>query len=198
MILRTLAISAFLFATCGCAPRGGPSIVAPAAQPAASGAFAGATSIGRYRFTRAEVLSSGSRDSIFRYTDGTAARVSVFRYDIPPDVKIGADSQSWTAREGPKFEQLQSVLVKQGRIESFLTAFTDTKELDIGGVTVLEHSTAIAVRVRGRLHMDFQYLYLVGGRFLKVRGTFPGESWRTSAIPNFSREVARLAHATSR
>jgi hypothetical protein len=173
-------------------------MVAPTAPPAANETSAGATSIGRYRFKVAEVSSSGSRDSIFRYTDGTDAIVSVFRYDVPPDVKIGPDSQSWTAREGGKFEQVQSILLQQGRIENFRTAFADTSDLDIGGVTVTEHSTAIAVRAGGRVRMDFQYLYLVGGRFLKVRGTFPGDSWRTSEIADFSREVARRTHATSR
>jgi hypothetical protein len=46
--------------------------------------------------------------------------------------------------------------------------------------------------------MDFQYLYLIDGRFLKVRATFPGELWKTGEMPNFAREVAGRAHRASR
>lgn len=191
MMRYTISVLAALVGA-ACAPVTGARSSAPASTTEGS-----ATRIGRYELTRSELLGSTTRDSIYRYTDGTKSTISVIRYDVSEGAKIGVDSQAWTAREGEKFELVQSALVEQGRIESFRTAFSNTQELVVDGTVLREHSIAIAVRARGSVYMDFQYLYLVGGRFLKVRGTFPGESWKTSEIPNFAREIARRVHRSA-
>jgi hypothetical protein len=186
-----LALSALVCIACA------PTAVRPTVTPSAT-SEAGIAAIGRYRLTHSQLLPETSRDSIFRYSDGTASIVSVFRYDVPEDVKVVVDSQAWIAREGEKFAQVQDAFVEQGKIESYRVAFSGTNELAVDGAVLGEHSIAIAVKARGAVRMDFQYLYLIDGRFLKVRATFPGELWKTGEMPNFAREVARRAHRASK
>jgi hypothetical protein len=194
MIRRSLlAPLAIALLAAGCQARGIERTAAPAPDPSA-----GSEAVGKYRLSGAEALSSGEGDSLFRFSDGTAAYLTVFRYAVPEEVKVGPDSQAWTAREGAKFEAIQPILVQQGRIETYRTAFNNTREVDLDGVRVLESAIAIGVRANGNVRMDFQYLYLVHGRFLKVRGTFPGQTWQTSDIANFSREIARRAQRAPR
>jgi hypothetical protein len=186
-----LALSALV--CIACAPRPVRNTVTPAAP-----SEVGIAMIGRYRLARSDLLPETSRDSIYRYSDGTASIVSVFRYDVPEDVKVVADSQAWIAREGEKFAQVQDAFVEQGKIESFRVVYSGMNELDMDGAVIGEHAIAIAVRARGAARMDFQYLYLVDGRFLKVRATFPGELWKAGEMPSFAREFARRAHRASR
>jgi len=42
--------------------------------------------------------------------------LTVFVYDVAPDVKVGADSQKWTPREGEKFKEVQEIQRSRGRI----------------------------------------------------------------------------------
>lgn len=183
-----------------------PSAAAPRANlsagtPAASGAsFVNAAGSvpaltepnGRYRFTQADVVPSTPGDSIYRFRDGTGANVSVIRYAMPPDVRVDADSQRWTAREGTKFADVQAILQQQGRIEAWRLAFEDTTRLTLSAAPpVLEHAIGIVVRSRGAERMDVQYLYFIHGRLLKIRGTVPIAAWPESELQAFAREAAR-------
>ncbi len=133
-----------------------------------------------------------------RTPNDSPATVSVIRYSVPNELKSSADSTIWTTVEGERFEEVQSVLMQQGRIEGFEKAYSTTTDVEVDDAVLREHAIAIAVRSRGVIRMDFQYLYTVKGRFLKVRGTFPGDSWKTSDFPEFAREVARRVYRASR
>ncbi len=208
-IFSLVALAAL--ASTACAPRtttrpAGPSasvvespVSAASTTNASSAASATSTTpVGRYRFTRGELIRSTRNDSIYRFTDGTPATVSVIRYDVPENVKVGADPQAWTTPEGERFEEVQSILLQQGRIQSFEKAFSTTSDVVVDNAVLREHAIAIAVRPSGTTRMDYQYLYVVGGRFLKVRGTFPGDSWKNSDFPEFAREVARRTYRAAR
>jgi hypothetical protein len=42
-----------------------------------------------------------------------------------------------------------------------------------------------------------QYLYLIGGKFVKVRATIPEPGWQQTQVPSFARELAlRMARGT--
>ena len=112
-------------------------------------------------------------------------------FAIPVDVQVGPDSQSWTVREGVKFRAVQPILVQRRMIDAYEPAFMKTDTLTIGGRVINEHATAIVTRSRGRVSVDFQYLYLVAGRFVKVRATVPSEGWQNTDIPVFARMMAR-------
>lgn len=128
---------------------------------------------------------------MYRFTDGSAAILTAIRYSIPQDVKIEADSQAWTTREGEKFERMQQILLGRRTIENYRTLLSHAQSVDLVDTRLLEHATVVSTRRHGTSTMEFQYLYLVGGRFLKVRGTFPGEQWQTSDFLAFARELAR-------
>ena len=116
----------------------------------------------------------------------------MFVYPIPIDVQIGTDSQSWTPREGKKFAEVQPLLVQRGMIGAYEVAFANTGELIAANRKITEHATAIAVRSRGQVAVEFQYVYLVAGRFLKIRATVPSDGWEKTDVPTFSRDMARL------
>lgn len=185
----------FVGVACGGKPQTAPTPTASASSASASRV---PTQLGRYRLTSRDGVEGAPNDSAYRYTDGSQTRVTVFVYDIPVDVQVGADSQSWTPREGKKFEEVQPLLVQRGMLGAYEVAFANTGEITAANHKITEHATAIAVRSHGRVAVDFQYLYLVAGRFLKIRATVPGDAWAKTDVPTFSREMARhLASADS-
>lgn len=179
----------------GCGGR--PLAVVTAPRTASAEALLPGLTVGRYRLTGAEPIEGAPLDSVYRFTDGTSATVSAFRYDVPADVREGRAREKWTEREGLKFEAIQPILVSQGRIESFRVAFSDLAFVAVETDSILEHSVAVAVRSDDEVWMDFQYLYLVCGRFLKLRGSFARDAWQQSEFPNFSRELMRVVRASS-
>ena len=182
-------------AACGPKPQTAP---APTLPNNPTGTSRIPAQLGRYRLTRRDGVEGAPNDSAYRYTDGSQTRVTVFVYAIPVDVQVGADSQSWTPREGRKFEAVQPLLVQRGMIGAYEVAFANTGEITAANRKITEHATAIAVRTRGQVAVDFQYLYLVAGHFLKVRATVPSDGWEKTDVPTFAREMARrLASADS-
>jgi hypothetical protein len=125
-MMRSSILASSALVCIACAPAAVRHTVTPAAT-----SEVGATMIGRYRLTRSQLLPETSRDSIYRYSDGTASIVSVFRYDVPDDVKVVADSQAWIAREGEKFAQVQDAFLEQRKIESFRVVSSGTNELAV-------------------------------------------------------------------
>ena len=193
MFLRHVALVC-LAATAACSsPASRPTPVpAPASAPRTGSGIP--AEIGRYRLTATEAIEPKG-DSLFRFSDGSPVRLTVFRYAVAPDVRVAADSQSWTSAEGMKFEAVQPYRVSAHQIDEYKVAFADTAILDFGDARVTEHSMAVAVKSRGTVMMDFQYLYLIRGRFLKVRATVPADDWMKAEIPGFARELARRVHS---
>jgi hypothetical protein len=193
---RSIPVALMLASTaCGPKPQTAP---APTQPPRPSTANRIPTQLGRYKLTRRDAVEGAPNDSAYRYTDGSATRVTVFVYAIPIDVQVGADSQSWTPREGEKFEEVQPLLVQRGMIGAYEVAFANTGEITAANRRITEHATAIAVRTHGQVAVDFQYVYLVAGRFLKIRATVPSDGWEKTDVPIFARDLARrLASADS-
>jgi len=191
MILRLLVSSTVVgvaMAACSHAVRTAPAPMHPADSSRTSRV---PMQVGRYRLTRRDWIRGTQNDSAYHFTDGSPARVTVFLYAIPADVQVGPDSQSWTAREGKKFEEVQPLLVQQGVMDMYRLAFANSEHITVGNRAIMEHATAIAVRRSGSVAVDFQYLYLVAGQFLKIRATVPSEGWERTDVPTFAREMAR-------
>lgn len=197
-MLRPNVLLLGLFTATACASRVSSSVAAPAVTPETRGRGAIPSQVGHYRLTRVEAVKYLPADTLYRFTDGSASILTVIRYSIPEDVKIDADSQVWTTREGEKFERIQQVLLGRGSIESYRTFLSHAQSVELADTRLMEHATVLATRRQGTSTMDFQYLYLVGGRFLKVRGTFFGEQWQTSEFPAFARELARRVSLASK
>jgi hypothetical protein len=195
---RALVLLPGLFATAACAARVSPEVAALAAPSPVLGSGAVPTQVGRFRLSKVEAIKFLPADTLYRFTDGSVANVSAVRYAIAPDVKAGSDSQAWTAREGEKFERIQQILLRQGRIESYRTYLSQAQRLNLGDAELIEHATVLTVQKVDAGTVEFAYVYLIGGRFLKVRGTFPGDQWQASDFPAFARELARQVRIASR
>jgi hypothetical protein len=154
--------------------------------------------VGDFALTERTAIAGSPNDSAFRFSDGSATRLSVIQYDVDEDVKIGPDSQKWIVGEGEKFQAVQEIRRNRGQIASYVVVFTDTTRLSVGDRERLEHSTGVSVRLRNdAVVVELQYLYLIGGKFVKVRATVPEQGWQQTEVPTFARELARhLARGT--
>lgn len=62
----------------------------------------------------------------------------------------------------------------------------------MAGQRILESRIVAPVRFRnGTVAVDMQFLYLIDGKFVKVRATIPAQDWQQSTVPSFSRALAR-------
>lgn len=170
-----------------------PSAVSPA--PTASVYARVPAQVGEFRLTERASVSGAPGDSLFRFRDSSRTNLTVFIYEIGADVRVEADSQLWTAREGGKFKEIQDIRVARGQIAEYVLAVSDTSRIGIGRYDILEHWMATPVRFpSGAIAVDMQFLYLVGGKFIKVRATIPEQGWEQTRVPSFARELAlRLA-----
>jgi hypothetical protein len=189
---RVLRLAVFASAI-GCA-----SAPAPAVPPApAVNLYARIPSeIGAFKLTERGIVRGLPTDSLFRFSDGSRTILTVIIYDVAADVKVDADSQKWTPREGEKFKLVQAIRRDRGQLSDFTLAFSDTTRFAVGARHVLEHAIAMPTRYpSGMITVEMQYLYLIGGKFLKVRATIPQQGWEETKVPSFARELAiRMAH----
>lgn len=171
---------------CGSGPRPDPGPL-----PAMTGPVM-PDSLRSFRLVGRRIL--GGTDSVWRYTDGRA-QVSVIRYAIDPDVKVGADSVAWLEREGEKFLRVQEILRAQGQIDRFEVRVA---KVDVGPKPPgHEYVAVVSNTSRGTQTVEIQYLYLIGGRWLKVRVTEPEDGATASGAPQFARTLAqRVARMT--
>src|SRR5262245_8852021 len=150
-----------------------------------------------FKLTAREAVSGAPADSAFPFSDGSPTILTVFVYGVAADVKVDADSQKWTSREGEKFKVAQEIQKSRGQIAKFSVAFSDTTRFAAGERSILEHRIAIPVRFpNGAVAVEFEYLYLVDGRFVKVRATVPEQDWQKTHVALFARALAtRMARA---
>ncbi len=186
----------------GCASAPAPApVTVPQPAPVVMSAPAGnlysriPAEIGAFKLTERAIVRGLPTDSLFRFSDGSRTILTVIIYDVGPEVKVDADSQKWTAREGELFKAVQDIRRSRGQIVAYALAFSDTTRFAVGERKILEHSIAMSTRYPdGAIDVDFQYLYLIGGKFVKVRATVPEQGWQQTKVPSFARELAlRLA-----
>lgn len=187
----TLVVAALAAVACS-SRAGGP----PTPRPAAGTLYERVPDrVGDFALTERAAVVGLPSDSVFRFSDGSATRLSVILYDAGADVKADPDPQTWTAGEGEKFRVVQEVRRRRGDIAGYVVAFTDTNSVAAGDGEIVEHSAAVPVRSRnGAVSVELQYLYLIDGKFVKVRATVPEQGWQRTKVPAFARELAgRLA-----
>jgi hypothetical protein len=189
---------ASLLATAACSPRGGQL---PSPHPAAvdeSRYHRVPDRVGDFVLTERSAIGGMPDDTIFRFRDGSAARVSVFVYDVGEDVMAEPDTLKWASLEAEKFEAVQELRRSRGEITAYVVSVSDTARIPAGDRQVLEHSLAVPVRSRDdRISIEFQYLYLIGRRFVKVRATVPEQGWEQTKVRSFARElVQHMARGT--
>ena len=148
-------------------------------------------SVGRFRLVETRPVNGLPTDTIYRFTDSTKINISVIRYAVPADVKIGSDSSVWLEREGAKFAAIQPILRQRDVIQAFEIKLQKTASVQLGSVPVAEHLSVVQTRARYGVFNELEYLYVIGGRFLKVRISEPETGATKSDSPMFARELAR-------
>ncbi len=189
---------AFIASVVGCASApGSPPAPAPSGAAHVPAATAGKlyanipAQLGAFRLTERTTIRGLPTDSLFRFSDGSRTILTVIVYDVAADVRSGSDPQQWTAREGEKFKAVQDVRLSRGNIRGYELAYADTIRFTADAREILEHATAVTVRFpNGDIAIDMQYLYLIGGKFVKVRATIPERGWQQTRVPSFARELA--------
>jgi len=191
--LLTLLTVASLAGGCKPAPITGATPPAPA-KPAEAWPYSRIPSeLGPFKLTERSVVRGAPSDSIFRFRDTTRTTLSVIVYDVSSDVKVDADSQKWTVREGEKFARVEEIQKQRGVLADYRVAESDSTRFTVDRLSILEHEIAVPARfANGQIAVEFQYLYLIAGRFLKVRATVPVDVWQTSEVPRFARALATL------
>ena len=188
-----LSLSLASLGACAAHPGTGRSSTAPSASaPTAIDAnvlgFVLPTTVRSYRLTESYPIEGHPQDRGFRYTDGSATRVSVFVYPADSAAAI-AEPRKVVAQEGPLFSESLPIGVRRGWYDAYNIAFAHADSLDVAGQLVFGHVTAAPTKRAGRVNVEFQYLYLVGTRFVKVRASVPAEGWQNTDIPLFAQEL---------
>lgn len=190
--LAILAVSVATLAACG--PKQNLTSGAAPSTPAAKSPDASArglvlpASVRRYRLTESYPVEGERDDRGFRYSDGSSTRVSVFVYRADSTAAL-AQPRQVVAQEGPLFSETLPIGVQRGWYEAYNIAFAHADSLDVDGQLVFGHVTAAGTRRAGQVQVEFQYLYLVGTRFVKTRASVPAETWQNTDVPLFAHEL---------
>lgn len=192
MYRRSVVIASGLLAglSIACSPKPAPSLLSPAGDQEMPANLHG------YRMTGSEPIPEGDGGGkLYRFSDGSAAYLTVFVYPIPDDVKQSTDSAQWVLIEGRKFLQVMPIQVQGGRYDAYETAFADPEPVPVEHDTIPGFVAAVVTRSRGVLSVQLEFLYLVHGQFLKIRATLPQDSWQQAPAPLFARDLAQMMYA---
>jgi hypothetical protein len=149
------------------------------------------TRVGRYTLQPPDsAAAAASGDTPYHFSDGSSTRVTVFVYAVPADVQEGEVPQAWATAEGAKFVQVLRIGVERGWYEDFQVAFSEPQPVVRDTLGIPGHAVAAATRSRGGVRVELEYLYLVRGRFLKVRATVPERGWTQTDVPRFAEQLA--------
>jgi hypothetical protein len=165
---------------------------APAAKSATNMYSRIPAQIGTFMLRERAIVRGLPTDSVFRFGDASTTTLTVIIYPIPDDIRVEADSQKWTWREGEKFRLVQQIRAQRRAIREFSPPVSDTTRIANGARMIQEHWIIVPTKLNsGAVVVEFQYLYLIDGKFLKVRATVPHETWQDSKVPSFARELAK-------
>lgn len=145
-----------------------------------------------FRLSSAEQLPGTPVESVYRYAPPTPsrARVSAFRYVVPDSVLGTLTRQEWADRESRSFGTVMAIMKQRGQYDTVEVAMMEPGPVVRDGMTVPGSFAVAGVRQRGVALFEFQFVYGVGDRFLKVRATMPAAELQTSGIREFAEELA--------
>jgi hypothetical protein len=143
-----------------------------------------------YDLKESNPIRGDPEGTMLRYSDGSATRVSVFFYLA--DSTPAPDPRTLVAQTGESFLESLPIGVQRGWYDSYTTAFSDPDSVLVGDRLLVGNATAAATKKGGSMHVELQYVYLIGPRLVKVRASVPAEGWERTDIPRFARELASV------
>ena len=205
MIRFAIPAALVVVSACATSPRA-PAAATPASADAVVGkgsvvahgvVFPG--KVHRYTLTEATEVEARPDDKVFRYSDGSDTRVTVFFYRA--DSAMAAENpQQALAQEGQSFLESLPISVQRGWLDSYSAAVARTDSVTVDGRVVPGHITEVVAKRSGRSNMELQYVFLIAPRFVKVRASVPTEAWPNPDVTHFAHELAtvlaRQVHGT--
>jgi hypothetical protein len=149
-------------------------------------------SVGTYRLVLTAPLNGAPTDTIHRFVADGRTHISVIRYPVRNDVRVGADSVTWLEREGAKFVAVQQLLVQRGVIQSYEVKLSKRSSVPIGTDSLATYVSIIQTRRREGVLNEIEYLYVIGGKFLKIRASEIEAAQGNSLAPQFAGQLLRL------
>lgn len=145
--------------------------------------------VGAFRLIAVRAVRGAPNDTNYRFDNGAGVGISVFRYAIPSDVKAGSDTVAWIRREGEKFPVVQRILASRG--------VSDSMKVRIGMLNparpdfpLAEYAGVVQTWSAQRgVMLESEYIYVVDGRFLKIRGSEPHAVEGESQVARFARQL---------
>jgi hypothetical protein len=147
--------------------------------------------VGEWRLVDAEAVRGDGAGGLYRFSDGSSARVSVIVYPVPDDVLVESTPEARVEREGRKFQEVLELLARRGTYDGVMMAYADPDSVVANGAPVPGYSAAAAALRGGQVTIELQNLYIIGSRFVKIRATLPERGWQDSTVPRFAKELAR-------
>src|SRR5688572_27478552 len=144
--------------------------------------------VGAFRLIAVRAVRGAPNDTNYRFDNGAGLGISVFRYPIR-DPAPGGDTVAWIKREGEMFPVVQRMLVSRGAADSMkvrLSMLNPARpEFPLAEyVGVVQTWSA-----RRGVMIESEYVYVVDGRFLKVRGSEPHAAEGESQAAQFARQL---------
>ena len=140
---------------------------------------------------RATDSSIGSR---YRYKKPDAPVIDAFVY--PGRRYEARDAKSILREEAEDFERALPVLQAKGFFQAYKVAVAAPDSIASVGGWIQGYLVVVPIRRDGAVAVMFCYFYAVPGGVLKVRTDVPKDSWQTSDVLVFTRELAeRMAGA---
>jgi hypothetical protein len=145
-----------------------------------------------FTMTTTESFPDSSAGTLYRYSDGSAANVSVILYGVPADVRRGDAPQAWVGAESAKYRAVIPVMIRRGWYDDIRMAFEEDQPLAVDSVSIPGFAVGAASKRAGKVSVELQYLYLVDGIFVKVRATVPGQTWQDTTVPSFAKDLVAM------
>lgn len=146
--------------------------------------------IGRFQQVDKRAAEDFPSDTMYRFSDGSSTNLTVVDYPIRPDARRGSDPKRWLERESQKWIRSMPIAVSRGWIDRYEVATSQAWDAVSGSLTVPGHGVVINTAKGAVRFVDFQFLYLVRGRFLKFRATVPDTGQGTFDAPLIAKELA--------
>jgi hypothetical protein len=170
----------------GCA-----SAPSPAPAPVLANVYARIPSeLAGFKLTERSTVRGMPSDSLFRFRDTTQVRLTVIVYNVPADAR-DANLDLSTMREGENFRTVQAAQKARGVISDYTEPVSDTTRIPAGKGRIFVHFVVVPTRwPNATVTVETQHLYVIAGKFVKVRATIPHSLWPNSRTTEFARALA--------
>lgn len=94
-----------------------------------------------------------------------------------------------------EFQETLKLGPSRGWYDEYELAFDDPFEVETESGTLSGYTAAAVLRSGEDLRVSFYYIFLIDGRFVKVRSTLPASEMQTAKAPGFARRAVELLNA---